>query len=129
LRLLLAARSVYFGAAGYSSRFPLYSGWVGTPLKLFMADSTPCSTMAETASAALSRDAGRYLCNYLCWRASEAASAPRGPRLVAFIHVPNVRPGPALPSRRRLLPRTLSDLIGAGEAIMLAVLAAARGGR
>ena len=29
--------------------------------------------------AALSHDAGRYLCNYLCWRASEAAGRPERP--------------------------------------------------
>jgi pyroglutamyl-peptidase len=35
----------------------------------------------------LSRDAGRYLCNYLCWRASESG----GPKLAAFVHVPLVK--------------------------------------
>ncbi len=35
----------------------------------------------------LSRDAGRYLCNYICWRASETG----GPRLAAFVHVPLVK--------------------------------------
>jgi len=35
--------------------------------------------------AVLSRDAGRYLCNYLCWRSAES-----GVRLAAFIHVPKV---------------------------------------
>jgi len=55
----------------------------------------------------LSRDAGRYLCNYLCWRATEA-TAQNGLRFAAFVHVP-------LPSRtvrksgkRELL--TLNDL-------------------
>jgi len=62
-------------------------------------------------SAALSRDAGSYLCNYLCWRASEAARRPRGPRLVTFVHVPNVRP---------------AALIKAGEAIVAAALSSMR---
>ncbi len=35
--------------------------------------------------AVLSRDAGRYLCNYLCWRSAES-----GVRLAAFVHVPPV---------------------------------------
>jgi len=35
--------------------------------------------------AVLSRDAGRYLCNYLCWRSVES-----GVRLAAFVHVPKV---------------------------------------
>lgn len=76
--------------------------------------------------ATLSRDAGRYLCNYLCWRAGEVAQAPRGPRLVAFVHVPNVRPLPSVTSRSGGPPRTLGDLVTAGEAIIAAALAAAR---
>jgi pyroglutamyl-peptidase len=70
----------------------------------------------------LSHDAGSYLCNYLCWRASEAASMPDGPRLTAFIHVPHVRAAPLLPSRKGALPLTLGDLVSAGTAIMLAAL-------
>jgi pyroglutamyl-peptidase len=38
--------------------------------------------------AVLSRDAGSYLCNYLCWRATEAAR--RGHLSAAFVHVPPV---------------------------------------
>jgi pyroglutamyl-peptidase len=38
--------------------------------------------------AALSRDAGRYLCNYLSWRAIETLGHPQGPKFAAFIHVP-----------------------------------------
>jgi pyroglutamyl-peptidase len=37
---------------------------------------------------ALSRDAGSYLCNYLCWRATEAAG--QGLRFAVFVHVPPV---------------------------------------
>jgi pyroglutamyl-peptidase len=40
------------------------------------------------AAAAPSRDAGSYLCNYLCWRATEATK--KGPRVAAFVHVPAV---------------------------------------
>jgi pyroglutamyl-peptidase len=74
----------------------------------------------------LSRNAGRYLCNYLCWRATEAANVRPGPRLVAFVHVPDVhRAGsPRRPTRRSRL--TLDDLVRAGEAIMIAALQAAR---
>ena len=50
--------------------------------------------------AALSRDAGRYLCNYLIWRAAEAAAGPGGPRLAAFIHVPPIRRSPRAPHRK-----------------------------
>jgi len=86
--------------------------------------------------AALSADAGSYLCNYLCWRAIEAAARPGGPRLVVFVHVPQVRRG-ARPLRSRpsrgkpnsRVPLTLADLVAAGEAIVEAAQAAARARR
>jgi pyroglutamyl-peptidase len=73
--------------------------------------------------AALSRDAGHYLCNYLCWRAAEAAW--RGaPRLASFIHVPSIHRGQAHRPRR---PRfSLDALADAGEAVVRAVITAAR---
>jgi len=70
--------------------------------------------------AARSSDAGRYLCNYLCWRASEASAAASAPSVVAFVHVPRVARANPL---RKLLRRpqvTFDDLIRAGEAIVLA---------
>jgi pyroglutamyl-peptidase len=76
------------------------------------------------AAAALSRDAGSYLCNYLCWRASESAAMSSGPRLATFVHVPLVTPTRALSPGRT--PRTLGDLIQAGEAIVEAAIAAVR---
>ncbi len=72
--------------------------------------------------AALSHDAGRYLCNYLCWRAAEAAGRG-GPRLVAFIHVPAVHRLRTLRSSRSTL--SLDELIETGEAIVRAALASA----
>ena len=73
----------------------------------------------------LSRDAGRYLCNYLCWRAAEAAAAPGGPRLAAFIHVPPIRrvPRPRRPDKRRI---SHDDLMRAGTGLLMALAAAAR---
>lgn len=68
--------------------------------------------------AALSRDAGRYLCNYLYWRAVEAAAKPPGPKLVAFIHVPPVQRSSARPG---YWPRRAPDfaaLLRAAEAIL-----------
>jgi pyroglutamyl-peptidase len=73
--------------------------------------------------AALSRDAGRYLCNYLCWRAAETA-CNGGPRLAAFIHVPLVPRIAVRPSRRSRL--MLDDLVEAGDAIVRAAATAAR---
>ena len=70
---------------------------------------------AAGVPAALSRDAGSYLCNYLCWRAAESAAAGV-PCLTAFIHVPNVRRKSvrSMPRSKRLL--TFSDLARAGGA-------------
>jgi pyroglutamyl-peptidase len=75
----------------------------------------------------LSHDAGRYLCNYLSWRAAEAAAGTGGPRVAAFVHVPPVRRGPP-PSARRA-PFSRARLERAGQALladMIAVAARAR---
>jgi pyroglutamyl-peptidase len=71
----------------------------------------------------LSRDAGRYVCNYVYWRALEAAGRPGGPRLAVFVHVPRLRRDHARPGRRRRT-YSLADLTRAGEAIVRAVIAA-----
>src|SRR5262245_43575617 len=73
------------------------------------------------------RDAGRYLCNYLCWRATEA-TAQNGPRFAAFVHVP-------LPSRtvRKSGKRgalTLNDLSRvAGQFLVVLAIATQRAPR
>jgi pyroglutamyl-peptidase len=77
------------------------------------------------APAALSRDAGRYLCNYLCWRAAEAVAQDKGPHLAAFIHVPLVRRS-ARPCRAGTPRLTLDDLVRAGNSLLIALAAAAR---
>jgi pyroglutamyl-peptidase len=81
---------------------------------------------AAGVPAALSRDAGRYLCNYLCWRAVEAASKPGGPRVAAFIHVPKVRRGSVPRARVKRRHLALADLARAGGAILPAIAVAAR---
>lgn len=76
--------------------------------------------------AQISRDAGRYLCNFAYWRALELARLRDGAPLVQFVHVPMVR-NPAVPGRslrgRRL---TLADLVRAAEALLVALATAAR---
>jgi len=62
--------------------------------------------------AAISKDAGDYLCNYLCWRAAIAVRRQRGPRLAAFIHVPK-----GLSAR---------DLARAGRGFLVVMAAAGR---
>jgi pyroglutamyl-peptidase len=79
--------------------------------------------------AMLSRDAGRYLCNYLCWRAIEATAGPGGPRLVTFIHVPSPR---RTALRRPLRGRSalrMAELTRGCLAILLAAVAAGRSRR
>jgi pyroglutamyl-peptidase len=69
----------------------------------------------------MSRDAGRYLCNYVYWRALEAS---RSGTLAQFIHVPPVARGQRRPGgKRRPSP---AALVRAGEAILLALIAAHR---
>ncbi len=76
---------------------------------------------ATGVPAVLSRDAGRYLCNYLCWRGAEATAQVGGPRLAAFIHVPQIRRGSG--GGKRL---TLDDLARAGSRVLATLVAAAR---
>ena len=71
--------------------------------------------------ARASRDAGSYLCNYLSWRAIEATRTADGPRLAAFIHIPQLaRTGTALPKGRSDI--TLEALVDAGEAMLMELI-------
>jgi pyroglutamyl-peptidase len=74
--------------------------------------------------AALSHDAGGYLCNYLCWQAVEAARRPRGPRLATFIHVPNIRRHARPRAAKRRF--TFDDLARAGKQLLVETAAAVR---
>jgi pyroglutamyl-peptidase len=97
----------------------------GAPMALSLRAPAQRLLMAALASgvpAALSHDAGHYLCNYLCWRAAEAARAG-ALRLAAFVHVPGVRRAQVQPRPPAL---TLDDLAEAGEAIVRTAVAAAR---
>jgi pyroglutamyl-peptidase len=72
--------------------------------------------------ARLSRDAGRYLCNYVYWRGLEASRS--GTPLVQFVHIPPVARTPRLPGKKRRVSH--AALVRAAEAILLALLAAHR---
>jgi pyroglutamyl-peptidase len=78
---------------------------------------------SSRVSTRLSRDAGRYLCNYSYWRALEAASRSGTP-LAQFIHIPPVVRNPKRPGRKKRT--THAALARAGEAILLALVAAQR---
>jgi pyroglutamyl-peptidase len=73
---------------------------------------------------ALSRNAGRYLCNFSYWQALDAAGRgrPNAPRLVQFIHVPRIRYGPWRTRMPKRPPPALDDLVRTGEAILMALL-------
>jgi pyroglutamyl-peptidase len=95
------------------------------PVKLAMP--APIDRLLEAARSTgvpvrRSRDAGGYLCNYLCWRAAEAVHAGR-PQLATFVHVPLVQ-RPA--TSRARLALTFDDLLRAGEAIVRAAAQAVR---
>jgi pyroglutamyl-peptidase len=73
-----------------------------TPSRLLFA-----AARATRMPAALSNDAGDYLCNYLCWQAALTARRARGPRLAAFIHVPpGLNAGDLARTGRALLKET-----------------------
>jgi pyroglutamyl-peptidase len=77
---------------------------------------------AARVPARMSRDAGRYLCNYVYWRALEASRS--GTPLVQFIHIPPTSNGRRPTGRKRGVSQ--AALLRAGEAILLALLTARR---
>jgi pyroglutamyl-peptidase len=90
----------------------------------------PCQALLTAAHqarvpAAFSHDAGKYLCNYVCWRAADAVAQGTSLRLAAFVHVPPLARTPR-PIRRKRRPLTSADLARAGETILMALAAAAR---
>jgi pyroglutamyl-peptidase len=81
---------------------------------------------AQRLPVRLSHSAGRYLCNFAYWRALALTDGSHAP-LVSFIHVPAVRRVAMRPAPRRRL--TSGDLLRAGEAVLTALIVAARARR
>jgi pyroglutamyl-peptidase len=117
-----------------STSFPDAGGAV--PLRAAIATGAPsiargrapfarllAAARQSRVNTALSRDAGTYLCNYVYWRALEAAGKPGGPRLAVFIHVPRVAQKFRPRARGRRRQFTFEDLVRAGGAIVAAVRA------
>ena len=77
--------------------------------------------------ARASRDAGRYLCNYLSWRAIESTSGDTGPHLAAFVHVPPVKRGGTSQRMGATRRATLEEMVDAGEAMLMEMVKLARG--
>ena len=101
----------------------------GGPRALYFGPHTTLllrAAQATSVPSATSRDAGRYLCNYLSWRAieqvEEARTKSQQPRLAAFIHVPLVPRGTLQAHKGTKARVTLDDLVDAGEAILLTML-------
>ena len=69
--------------------------------------------------ARASRDAGSYLCNYLSWRAIEAANSDTGLHLASFAHVPPLARDNASKHKDRRMRVTLEELVDAGEAMLM----------
>lgn len=78
-------------------------------------------------SARLSRDAGRYLCNATLFATLDAVRRSRRSRRVAFIHIPPPRRRGRAERSNAALP-AMSDLVRAGEAALIALLADLRQG-
>ena len=88
-----------------------------------LTGNAPFARLAGAAGprARLSRDAGRYLCNYVYWRALEQVRGTRP--LVQFVHIPPVG---TKPRRRSSRPPTLAQLLKSAEALLVAFIAASR---
>jgi pyroglutamyl-peptidase len=88
---------------------------------------------AAKVPARASRDAGRYLCNYIYWRALEQAKS-QGPNnqgpLVVFVHIPamshNPRPRHRPGQRNKHRPPSLAALVAATERLLIALAASSR---
>ncbi len=71
----------------------------------------------------LSRDAGAYLCNYLCWKAATATRKKDGPKSATFIHVPKLNDKKRRRGKRQI---TSDDLVTIGAAALVNLVAEAR---
>jgi pyroglutamyl-peptidase len=90
-----------------------------------LTGNAPFARLAGAArtQARLSRDAGRYLCNYIYWRALEQVRGTRP--LVQFVHIPPLSTKPR-PRRRSKKPPTLGQFLKPAEALLIALIAASR---
>ena len=79
---------------------------------------------ARGVPARLSRDAGRYLCNYIYWRA--LAHAADGRPLVQFIHIPALAHNPRPRRSSRRPAPSLAPLARAAEGLLVALSAASK---
>lgn len=102
----------------------------GAPHRPMPIDAVPLLVAAQAARVPvrLSRDAGAYLCNYLCWRALDHRQGQHAPLIAAFVHVPKLAVAPRRAGRKPGIRRriTATDLERIGARILLTLVAAAR---
>jgi len=77
---------------------------------------------ASGVPARLSRDAGRYVCNYAYWRA--LARTDRGGPLVQFVHIPRIEFEAARKRKRKHHPPSFAAALTAAENLLIALVAA-----
>jgi pyroglutamyl-peptidase len=109
-----------------ATRFSPASRTIAAGAKTYQPARAPLLRMLNAArqvkqSSVLSRTAGRYLCNYLYWRALEASHRADGPKIVAFVHVPPVRKSGMKRSATSAAGFTSAQLRAVGEAILVAM--------
>jgi len=119
------AISVLFpDASGFRPQRPVIK--LGGPAAL--KGNAPFARLAAAArtnaASRLSRDAGRYLCNYIYWRALERTSGGRP--LVQFVHIPLVSNKPRPRRRGKRRTPSLAQLIKGAEGVLIALAAASR---
>jgi pyroglutamyl-peptidase len=83
---------------------------------------------ASGIPARLSRDAGRYVCNYAYWRALTLAGRKGGP-LVQFIHVPRLGVGAHAKRNKKYRAPPFHTALTAAENLLIALIAARRSRR
>ena len=83
------------------------------------------ATRASKVPVRLSRDAGRYLCNYIYWCALQQR-ASHGEPLVQFVHIPALARQAQRPLRRNKKRHalTLSQVVSAAENLLIALASA-----
>jgi pyroglutamyl-peptidase len=99
---------------------------VGKPRS--QAGNTPSASLLGAlrrsgVDARLSRDAGRYLCNYVYWQALRRVDGDRP--LVQFVHIPPVATSARLGTFKRRRP-SLTRLTRACENLLIALVATSR---
>jgi pyroglutamyl-peptidase len=124
-----AASVIFPDASGYRPASNVIE--FGAPSELIgQAPFVPllAALRAAKVPARLSRDAGRYLCNYAYWRALQQTHDGRP--LVQFLHIPAVTRNPRPRSRGRGRNKSgrpsLAQLIAAAEGLLIALAAASR---